>query len=70
MTTYKLVNSVFEEVPDPTDFADESDVDRAMHRAGYSEQVSSGLEAGDGAEVALWVRDEAPRFYIDITGSG
>lgn len=69
MKAHKLVNGTFVEVDDPAYDPQVDDVRESIANAGYRSEISTRSEDGVGAEVEVYVRDEVPRYYIDIMGA-
>ena len=72
MKSYKLESGQFVEIDSPVDEAALSrDWVGGITEAGYSCQITSELaDSAEGAAVRLYQRDKAPRYFLDIVGSG
>lgn len=70
MKSYSWNGQEFTEVDDPTYNENNNDISEGIRKAGYRPEISSKLEDGFGADIAIYVTDEPgnPRFYIDLMG--
>ncbi|GGX11033.1 hypothetical protein GCM10007242_16320 [Pigmentiphaga litoralis] len=57
----------FESTDCPIEVRRDGDWREALFNAGYREELV--CEQPDDGEVKLWIRDELPRFLVDIWGS-
>ena len=69
MTALKLVDSKFVEVNDPVDDTSSDDFHACLANAGFVAEISTRTDDGVGAEVSIYARDKAPRYYIDLMGA-
>ena len=69
MKVYKLVNTAFLGADDPIHDSGDGDFHCSLANAGYVAEGSTRSGDGVGAEVSIYFRDEAPRYYIDLMGA-